>query len=947
MTKQNKRNQSTVSRHVDTGGGTYVNGDVHVHGGDFVGRDQGPGGDLPPLDLDSAEAEDTRARYRQALRERYNVIETHAFTALASDEQVGSPKRPPLLGEGGVYVPLSFDVSSAREMAEGIKEEQLRKMAERETGPRSLPQVLDGPGHLAIIGDAGSGKTTVLHVIAGALAAGEPACLAPDLAPVLPDPRPLPVLLPLRLFEHACASDDGHDYARCPDDLLRFVDEWFARWCPGANLPHGFLAAHIRAGRAWFLLDALDEVADPTHRQTVRNVIKELANQVGGAGGGTRLIVTARVAAYRAIGLDERFTVVTVRDLDDEQRARMVHAIYGGLALPDAGRRADDLAGRFAHSEALRDLARTPVMVWTAAVIHALRGELPESRAALYDAYVDILLKHSFKRTRYDTGAVDVLAGGEGWPLPDRRHYLTYAAFETHQLLETQPGRRPEAEGNRHIVVGEDELVDRVLGPYFRDNLGYQPREARRRARQFLTLMVERSGLLYETSEGYTIGDHLTMQEFLAGCYLGEHYAWEDRPGYEAFLAENVGRSWWREVFLLAAGFLAEKPGFAARQFLQQIAGQGEKSEDQLTALALAGRGLLQLRTRRRRPTWYVQLAQQFANRLYQMLYAQPAPAPAAVRHEAGLVLGRLYGYPGAGDLRDPRFTGPQGLPTFVPIEEGWFWMGSTEEEIQRLIEETERDWFKNELPRHKVYLGGYEIARYPTTNGMFARFIEEDGYADERWWTEAIQAGYWKDGQVKEWTGDWYHRPRYWDDAKWNNPSQPVVGVNWYEAVAYCRWLTATADDGHTYRLPTEAEWERAARGSTSPLPLTAGGIRGGATYPWGDDWRDDHCNSEETGLGVTTPVGIFPQGAAAGGIQDMAGNVYEWCRDWYGEDYYARAEDERNPTGPDQGNRRVLRGGSWFNDQSMCRCGFRSWVGPWLWDASRGFRCVRTSSS
>jgi formylglycine-generating enzyme required for sulfatase activity len=153
---------------------------------------------------------------------------------------------------------------------------------------------------------------------------------------------------------------------------------------------------------------------------------------------------------------------------------------------------------------------------------------------------------------------------------------------------------------------------------------------------------------------------------------------------------------------------------------------------------------------------------------------------------------------------------------------------------------------------------------------------------------------------------------------------------------MAYCRWLTATLDDGHIYRLPSEAEWERATRGSQ------------GARYPWGDDWREDHCNSEETGLGVTSPVGIFPQGAAEGDIQDLVGNVYEWCRDWYGEDYYAHSQNERNPTGPDQGGTRVFRGGSWRSEgPSRCRCGCRDGNDPRYWTYYRGFRCVRTSSS
>jgi hypothetical protein len=517
--------------------------------------------------------------------------------------------------------------------------------------PLVLADALRLPGHLAIVGDAGCGKTTLLHVILSVLAAEDPRSIAPDLIPALPEPHPLPVLLPLRLFEQACRpaepSAAGHlgDYQRCAADLLRFVDDWFNRWCPEAGLPPGFLAAHLRAGRAWLLLDALDEVPVPAHREAVRNVIEELAGGLAG----TRLLVTARVAAYRHTPLTDRFTVVTVRDLDGEQRTRLVYAIYGGLALPDAERRAADLDKRFHGSESLRGLARTPVMVWTAAVIHALRGELPEGRAALYDAYVDILLKQSFKRTRYDTAAVDELADGGGWPLAERRELLAYAAFQVHRRLEDRPPER----GSRSAVVGEDELADELLAPYLQEYAGLKLREARLRAREFLALMVERSGLLYETEDGYTIGDHLTMQEFLAGRYLGEHYRWHDPEGYEALFRDRVGHTWWSEVFLLAAGHLAEERSSEAKGFLERIAAQGETPAAQLVALALAAQGLLQLRARLRRPTWYPGLAQTLANRLYQKLYAQPVAAPPPTRQEA-LWLSRPGGQPGRPPLPPP-----------------------------------------------------------------------------------------------------------------------------------------------------------------------------------------------------------------------------------------------------------------------------------------------------
>ena len=146
------------------------------------------------------------------------------------------------------------------------------------------------------------------------------------------------------------------------------------------------------------------------------------------------------------------------------------------------------------------------------------------------------------------------------------------------------------------------------------------------------------------------------------------------------------------------------------------------------------------------------------------------------------------------------------------------------------------------------------------------------------------------------------------------------MVGVTWYEAVAYCRWLTASLADGFEYRLPTEAEWERAARGPH------------GWRYPWGDEWMQDRANSEELSLERTTPVGIFPDGASAEGVLDLSGNVWEWCSDWFAEDTYAQRAGrvERDPQGPTKSEYKVLRGGSWYNDRTIVRCAFRIGT-PW----------------
>ena len=531
------------------------------------------------------------------------------------------------------------------------------------------------------------------------------------------------------------------------------------------------------------------------------------------------------------------------------------------------------------------------------------------------------------------------MSGGQGWSLTDRRQYLNYAAFQVHQLLEDQP----ERQGERQQVVGEDELADTILAPYFQKHLELTPRKARESARDYLNLMVEYSGLLYETPQGYTIGDHLTMQEFLAGCYLADQYQWDDEAGYEDFFRTNLDASWWRQVFLLCVGYLAEQPSFAAPAFIRKIAQQGESQTEKLTARVLAAQALLPLRQRHQPPSWYNRIARELANQLYAPLYADPIPAPASLRQEAGLVLGLLHGYPdasGTASQPDPRFARPLGLPHFVHVAGGAFQMGSTEAEVERLIQEVGEDYFSCELPRHPVTLDSFELALYPTTNAMFAHFLNAGGYQDERWWVEAIADEYWNTNRGYRHGNE----PRYWTDSRFNNPAQPVVGVSWYEAVAYCRWLSATLQDGYLYRLPTEAEWEGAARG------LNAGehGPDGGARYPWGDDWLADHCNSAEAGLETTSPVGIFPAGVTPSGLHDLAGNVWEWCADWYAEDYHAQSEATHNPQGPAMGEYRVLRGGSWYDDGvTDCRCGFRNWDDPRFRYNFGGFRCARILSS
>jgi len=259
-----------------------------------------------------------------------------------------------------------------------------------------------------------------------------------------------------------------------------------------------------------------------------------------------------------------------------------------------------------------------------------------------------------------------------------------------------------------------------------------------------------------------------------------------------------------------------------------------------------------------------------------------------------------------------------------VYVPAGEFLMGSTN---------AEQNAEDDEKPQRSVYLDAFYIGQYPVTNEQFSRFVDAVGYR-----TDAEQAG---SGWV--WTGQAWELVQ---GANWRHPSgsgssiadkmdHPVVQVTWDDANAYCQWTDK--------RLPTEAEWEKAARGTS------------GWSYPWGnsapDGQRLNSCDANcegdwkvsniDDGYATTSPVGQYEAGKSPYGAYDMAGNVWEWVADWYQDDYYGRAP-QRNPQGPSAGEQRVTRGGSWYNQPWVGRSAFRTGLDPDVRDYSIGFRCV-----
>jgi formylglycine-generating enzyme required for sulfatase activity len=234
----------------------------------------------------------------------------------------------------------------------------------------------------------------------------------------------------------------------------------------------------------------------------------------------------------------------------------------------------------------------------------------------------------------------------------------------------------------------------------------------------------------------------------------------------------------------------------------------------------------------------------------------------------------------------------------------------------------------EDERPVHRVFVGEFLIGRFPVTHEEYARFIRTTGHPAPTIRTLPLVVSGANDDVFKELAA-----PYVWhnDEPPAGYGSHPVVLVRYDDALAYCAWLSETT--GRLVRLPTEAEWEKAARGGCE-----------GLRYPWGNDIDASRCNfladpSAKKSRG-TRPTGTYPPNAY--GLHDMAGNVWEWVSDWYSADYYG-AGDVNDPSGPASGNMRIVRGGSWVNaDVGMLRCAYRHKVPPDTYSYSVGFRIV-----
>lgn len=859
---------------INTQGGTAIAGGAHIAHGDLVGRDKitfNITWQAAPFTLPEPDLAQLRADYLAYLREAYQHLD---FKGLPQVEKIAQQ-----LALDAVYVPLRARPETpagetwwrvagrafqAAERAGAEDAELLEALAGRgqPVEPVLADAALAAAPALVLLGDPGAGKSTLLKVIALALAR-EPE-------------GPLPILVPLNAYAEALACGDCN--------LHDFLVAYFATRQHCLRDLGPLFDAALRAGQAVVLLDGLDEVQ--ANRAFLVRLVQDFAAEhvpapdaTGEPVPGNRLVVTSRIVGYREAPLNgARWQTYTLVDWGREEIARFVarwtlafeEAVQGPgeVATAAAAREREDLLASIFGNAGIERLASNPLLLTILALIKRQGVTLPQRRVELYELYLRTLINAWNKARALDQR-----------PVGPELDYL-----ETAQVLA--PLGLWLRETNPTAGLVSRAAVEDWLTAYYKEEWGLAAGPARQRGREFLQAVRRYSNLLVERGQEQYGFLHLTFEEMLAAKGIAARAQLGVQGAVEIIL-RYLDDPAWHETILLAVGALglvAQQP-LAAGAVLCALCEAQTAGAGYGRPVVLAGEALLdvgEVGVGRK-------AAAQVTQRLAQIM--QDAAVPIRTRREAGLVLGKL-GWQ------------PEDLDAWVEIPAGKFLYGADKK--PRVIDRP------------------YWIAKYPVTNGQVARFIAAGGYDNADYWSAEGWA--WRvgtyDSQAPEGLRDYLaqrppekrDRPFYWDDEKWNNALFPVVGVSWFEAEAYCAWISIAT--GKSCRLPTEVEWERAARGVE------------GWEYPWGKKFEPQRLNCADAWAGRdlsdldawrkwleersefvgTTAVCTYPQGGSPAGVWDLSGNVREWT---------GSAWDAEN---------KVVRGGSWYSGRWSARCASRS---------------------
>lgn len=730
-----------------------------------------------------------------------------------------------------------------------------------------LQDVLDK--RLVIVGDPGSGKSTFINRIATAL------CKArlgddPDAAKKL-GLASVPLPLYVRVSELLTHIERSNADAAPDRPTTLQSAAWMSHFLAQATVEN-----QCPLSRQFFetamlsgqVLLLVDGFDEAPDRAT-REAMARLLENVTGAYPDLSVVLTSRPPAYLEDAVLPGFKQVRIQPLVDEQIDRFLDRWCRAL-YSDSEMSAEghrrQLAEALRERPDIRRMVQTPVMLTALAVVHWNERRLPEQRADLYESVINWLARSRQHR-------------------PERPPAERAVELLSHLALAMQlhaKGRQVQLE--RHEAA-------RAIANEWRSEPDIHRRLVL--AQTFLDAEELDSGIILRRGSDLRFW-HLTFQEFLAARAIAGS---PDVEQWRLLAAQDrLYRPEWREVVLMLASLLHAQGRGKIDALVQAILGQLGSN----APLAERARtvGLVGAVVRVLTPFHYEPDDPRYIELLRDVLVIFDSVRAHSVRLDV-----RIEAADALGRAGDPRLglTHPD---HWVVIPAGTFAMGATSYLGARNGDDRA---IEQEGPVHDVTLDAFRMSRYPVTVEEYETFLRDDGYRNSAWWTAGGQ-------------GEWIE-PHEWGSQR-EHPNRPVVGVSWFEAAAYAAWAGGA--------LPTEAQWERAARGLD------------GRRYPWGDSqdhWHLSNCGGRHRSA---TPVGIFVAGASPDGLYDMAGNVWEWCVDWFLSSYYAHSP-AKNPGGPETGFFRVARGGSWANDNWFIRAACRGRAAQDERLMTLGFRIVR----
>lgn len=726
----------------------------------------------------------------------------------------------------------------------------------RQTQPVQIETALYEKKRVVVLGDPGSGKTTTLkHLVLR---------LARDVQ------APLPILLPLNAYSRTLAKHGDIN-------LQQYLADYYVGRAAGvAGLEPLFKEALIH-GKAIILLDGLDEVQNNRAEivQRVETFAQEVVLQ------GNRVLVTSRIVGYRDAPLPSKeWTHYTLLDFNPDSiktfvRKWCISFEKGTLgntpeALQSARAEEQSLLEAIKNNPGVERLASNPLLLTILALIKRQGVELPKNRIKLYDRYLETLIE-AWNRA----SALDKTAGRESMD------------YETTLEILRPLALRIREENPTAGLVSARELQNWLTELYSSDHWGLKPGPAREKACGFLDAIRHNSNLLVERGEGQYGFIHLTFEEALAAYGLVAAGQINRQKSID-LIQKHLCDPFWHETILLSVGVLGlvNRQPRAAGEMVRALLSMSIDEKHNSIAVLMAGACLEDLGEN----NLGVLVTKEVRAAL--LSTCRNRSLPPVVQRDAGFCLGR---------------TGwtPPDLDEMILIPSGDFLYGDHKE--PRRIEHA------------------FEIGKYPVTNLQFSHFIDAGGYENRDLWSETGWA--WRCGTYDSHAPNGYQgwlsqrpvekriEPFFWHDSKLNNPLAPVVGVTWFEAEAYSNWLTQK--EGKSFRLPTELEWERAARGTK------------GREFAWGNEFSKNNLNGAEFWSGQddlsdydqwnklfyknkivfrqasTTIVYQFLEGCTPEDVFDLSGNVWEWTSSWYEKEQVNR----------------VLCGGSWSSDRRNVR--------------------------